>query len=56
MPALVIVGGESEAFFHNGTKALVDLLPNAQHRVLAGQTHAVAPEALAPMLIEFFKG
>jgi pimeloyl-ACP methyl ester carboxylesterase len=54
MPALVIVGGESEPFFHNGTKALVDVLPNAQHRILEGQTHEVASEALAPVLVEFF--
>jgi hypothetical protein len=29
-------------------------LPNAQHRTLDGQTHAVAPEVLAPVLAEFF--
>jgi hypothetical protein len=29
-------------------------LPSAQHRTLEGQTHAVAPEALAPVLAEFF--
>jgi pimeloyl-ACP methyl ester carboxylesterase len=53
---LVIVGGESEAFFQHGTQALVDILPNAQHRTLAGQTHEVAAEALAPVLKEFFAG
>ena len=55
MPTLVITGGESEAFFHSGAKALVNLLPNAQHRVLAGQNHAVSPAALAPVLVEFFR-
>jgi pimeloyl-ACP methyl ester carboxylesterase len=55
-PTLVITGGNSEAFFHNGAKALVNILPNAQYRVLEGQDHAVAPSALAPMLIEFFAG
>jgi len=53
-PTLVITGGNSEPFFHNGAKALVDSLPNAQHRILEGQDHAVSPAALAPMLIEFF--
>jgi pimeloyl-ACP methyl ester carboxylesterase len=52
---LVISGGESEAFFHDGAKALVDDLPNAKHRILEGQAHNVAPEALAPVLVEFFK-
>jgi pimeloyl-ACP methyl ester carboxylesterase len=56
MPTLVIVGGASEAFFHHGTQALVDILPNAQHHILEGQTHEVAAEALAPVLVEFFAG
>ena len=51
---LVIVGGKSPAFFHNGTSRLVDLLPNAEHRVLAGQTHMVKAKALAPALIDYF--
>lgn len=55
MPVLVVTGGNSEPFFHNGAKALADDLPNAQHRILEGQDHAVAPSALAPMLIDFFK-
>lgn len=56
MPTLVIVGGASEAFFQHGTQALVDILPNAQRRTLEGQTHEVAAEALAPVLMEFFTG
>lgn len=55
MPVLVITGGNSEPFFHDGAKALVNDLPNAQHRILEGQDHAVAPTALAPMLSDFFK-
>jgi pimeloyl-ACP methyl ester carboxylesterase len=55
-PTLVITGGNSEGFFHSGAKALVKILPNAQHRILEGQDHAVAPAALAPMLVEFFIG
>jgi pimeloyl-ACP methyl ester carboxylesterase len=54
-PTLVITGGNSETFFHHGAQALVDDLPNAQRRILEGQDHAVAPEALAPVLVEFFK-
>jgi pimeloyl-ACP methyl ester carboxylesterase len=54
-PTLVITGGNSEAFFHHGARALVDLLPDARHRILEGQDHAVSPVALAPLLEEFFK-
>lgn len=53
-PTLVISGGQSEAFFHSGAKALADGLPTATHRILEGQAHDVAPAALAPMLVEFF--
>jgi pimeloyl-ACP methyl ester carboxylesterase len=45
---LVIVGGKSPGFFHNGTRMLADLLPNAEHRVLDGQTHMVKAKVLGP--------
>ena len=54
-PTLVIVGGNSEPFFHDGAQALVDDMPNAQRRFLEGQDHAVSSAVLAPVLIEFFK-
>jgi hypothetical protein len=53
-PTLVITGGNSEAFFHDSARALVDDLPRAEHRILEGQDHAVAPVALTPILVEFF--
>ena len=52
----VIVGGKSPAFLHNGTRMLAELLPDAEHRVLAGQTHMVKAKVLAPLLIECFAG
>jgi pimeloyl-ACP methyl ester carboxylesterase len=51
---LAIVGGKSPAWMHTGMQALTDVLPNAQHRVLEGQTHMVKAKALAPLLAEFF--
>ncbi len=54
MPTLVMDGEVSEPFFHDTAQALAGLLPNARHRTLAGQNHGVAPEALAPALVEFF--
>jgi pimeloyl-ACP methyl ester carboxylesterase len=54
--AVVIVGGNSEPFFHDGAKALVADMPNAAYRVLEGQDHAVAAEALAPVLVEVLGG
>ncbi|MCI0576976.1 MAG: alpha/beta hydrolase [Chloroflexi bacterium] len=57
-PALVMVGGKSETFFHTGAKALAGLLPNAQYRSLAGGNHGsvvMAPKAIAAAVSEFFK-
>ncbi len=56
VPTLVMVGGASPPFFHTGTQALVDILPHAQHRTLAGQTHGPADDVLAPALQAFFLG
>ena len=56
VPTLVMVGGASPAFFHNGTRTLADILPNARYRTLAGQNHGPADEVLTPALVEFFKG
>src|SRR5690606_3995409 len=47
MPTLVIDGGKSPVWIRSGARALADVLPNAQHRTLAGQTHMVKPQALA---------
>jgi len=52
---LVVDGGKSPVWMRNGVKALAEVLPNAEHRTLPGQTHIVKPKALAPMLTAFFK-
>jgi hypothetical protein len=54
-PTLVMDGSESFPFMHTTAVALANAMPNGQHRTLEGQTHEVASEALAPVLVEFFK-
>jgi pimeloyl-ACP methyl ester carboxylesterase len=54
VPTLVMSGSDSFPFMHTTAAILANAIPHAQHRVLAGQTHEVASEALAPVLIEFF--
>lgn len=54
VPTLVGVGGKSPAWMNNAMQALANELPNTKHRTLEGQTHIVKPEALAPVLTEFF--
>ena len=56
MPTLVMTGGESPPFFHHAAQTLVDVLPNARRRTVEGQDHAVASDALAPVLVDFFAG
>lgn len=55
VPTLLMDGSESFPFMHVTAAALAKAIPNAQQRTLQGQTHEVASEALAPVLIEFFK-
>jgi pimeloyl-ACP methyl ester carboxylesterase len=55
MPALVMDGGATPyPFMHTTAVALAQAIPRGQHRTLEGQTHEVAAEVLAPVLIEFF--
>ena len=56
VPALIMDGGATEwPFMHTTAVTLANAIPNAQHCTLEGQTHEVAAEALAPVLVEFFK-
>ena len=54
VPTLVMAGGASAPFMHETATALANAIPGARHRTLEGQTHEVAAEALAPVLVEFF--
>lgn len=54
VPTLIMVGTDTFPFMHTTAAALAKAIPNAQHRQLQGQTHNVAPESLAPVLLEFF--
>jgi pimeloyl-ACP methyl ester carboxylesterase len=53
MPTLVAAGGKSPEWMRNAMRELADVL-HAEHRTLEGQTHIVKPEALAPVLTQFF--
>ncbi|MES9536540.1 alpha/beta fold hydrolase [Actinomadura sp. NPDC000600] len=53
-PVLVLNGQDSPAWMRDAGAALAQAVPGAVHRTLSGQTHAVAPDALAPELLEFF--
>lgn len=56
MPALVADGEKTTEFMHATADSLAQAMPHAQRKTLKDQTHQVAPEAMAPVLVEFFKG
>ena len=53
LPVLVMAGGKSPAYMQNSMKAWADAFPNAVHQTLAGQTHMVKQDVLAPALVGF---
>jgi pimeloyl-ACP methyl ester carboxylesterase len=54
VPTLVMNGGNGAPFMLETAKTLSRTIPAAKLRTLDGQTHNVQPEALAPILVEFF--
>jgi pimeloyl-ACP methyl ester carboxylesterase len=55
-PTLVVYGAESPAFMGKMAKALAKAVPRGKARGLEGQSHDIVPNALAPVLIDFFAG
>jgi pimeloyl-ACP methyl ester carboxylesterase len=53
VPTLVAAGGASPAFLIDGAKATAAAIIGGQFELLPGQTHDVAPAAIAACLVEF---
>lgn len=56
VPTLVIAGGRSPRALRVAAQAVAEGIPQAQFRLLEGQSHNVSMPALAPVLETFFKG
>jgi pimeloyl-ACP methyl ester carboxylesterase len=54
VPALIMNGSQTFPFMEVTAVALAKAIPNARYRILEGQSHEVAAEAIAPVLEEFF--
>ena len=54
VPTLVVDGAKSDERLRKAVGAVVDAVPNARRRTLEDQRHDAAPEAIAPVLKEFF--
>jgi pimeloyl-ACP methyl ester carboxylesterase len=53
VPALVVYGAKSPNNLQKGSRALAQVLPNAQLRALDGMGHRLKVDVLAPVLAEF---
>ncbi|MDO0925609.1 alpha/beta hydrolase [Streptomyces sp. TG1A-8] len=56
VPVLSVAGGASPRWMREAGRAVAQAVPRGTHRILEGQTHAVEPEVLGPVLAEFFAG
>jgi pimeloyl-ACP methyl ester carboxylesterase len=54
IPTLVMDGEKSMPFMRPTADHIAELIPNAQRKTIKGQTHQAAPDAVAPLLVEFF--
>ena len=54
VPALVMSGDAGLPFMPDAARVLSQAIPRGELRMLAGQTHDVKPDVLAPVLVEFF--
>ncbi|OEJ55287.1 alpha/beta fold hydrolase [Streptomyces agglomeratus] len=55
----VLTGSKSPAAFQRAARAVIEILPQADHRTLPGLNHGavvLAPRKIAPPIIEFIKG
>jgi pimeloyl-ACP methyl ester carboxylesterase len=54
VPSLIMHGGKTDAKLKTAAETVAQVVPNAQHRTLPGQTHNVSAQVLTPALVEFF--
>jgi pimeloyl-ACP methyl ester carboxylesterase len=56
VPALVLYGAKSPSNLQHGSQALAEVLPNAQLAELAGISHRLKVDVVAPVLADFLAG
>jgi pimeloyl-ACP methyl ester carboxylesterase len=55
VPTLVIDGDATFPFLRTTADTVAGVIPNARRQTIEGQQHDVAPDAIAPVLIQFFR-
>jgi hypothetical protein len=54
VPTLVLSGEGTWPHLQQSSAGVAAALPDAEHRVVAGKDHELVPEAVGPVLVEFF--
>lgn len=53
-PTLVMGGGKSPSEMQRAQQVIAEAIPGAEHRTIPGQTHLLKPDAIAPVLRQYF--
>jgi pimeloyl-ACP methyl ester carboxylesterase len=56
VPTLVINGEHSHPVLRQAAQSLADALPQGRHHTLSGQGHDIVPDAVGPVVMDFFDG
>jgi pimeloyl-ACP methyl ester carboxylesterase len=56
LPTLVVDGENSNSWAKEAVRVLAETLPAGHRHTLEGHDHVLAPDALAPVMTEFFAG
>ena len=56
VPTLALCGSKGAPAMRAAQQRIAEVIPNAEHAVLAGQTHQVSPAALRPHFLRFLLG
>lgn len=56
VPTLALAGSKGAPAMRAAQQRIAEVIPNAEHAVLAGQTHQVSPAALRPQFLRFLLG
>lgn len=54
VPVLAVAGAASPSWMREAARTVAEAVPGGTYRTLDGQTHAVDPDALGPLLTDFF--
>jgi pimeloyl-ACP methyl ester carboxylesterase len=55
MPVLSMAGGKSPEWMRAAMRQVAEAVPHGEYRTVEGQTHMLKPDAIAPVLADFYR-